>query len=671
MRETSAPGGHGGRPSGPERPGSLEVLLAARPRLPPEQYALELLRLLAEELDRQTDPARVVERALALLVPALDLETGWAGLLEADGRFTLAACSGLPPALEARDRAALRWFPCLCQRMLLEGALSERAAILTCERLERARRETRQEAIRGRRRHLSLPLCVGGAQLGVISLVWPAEEPPAEATTVLLSLAGWLVSQAVYRCRRQGLMPAPQTSEGAAALWWATGDAATCEALLRQVLHALWQMFDFDLGVALAAGDQEAGQLDPTLVCYLPRPVNPSARAFAYQSVMAAWTRARGHPPEVVAVAEHRGPRYHVGPAVGASRMTSALTVSVEAGGEVVGLLHIAAERPNAFGEGETQSLHAVAAQTALALRRLRAAQARERARLRALVAAMEEGFLLLDARGRILVDNPAALAILERLGAALPDSPWEPLQALGPLSPQTLRESLGGERRTVTHLVSGDQGAGPVVRVRALRVETAAGQGVLVLLQDVTEARLREQQVRQLTTRDPLTGVSNRHRFFETLEIEVLRARRYGAPLSLLVLEMENFGAVNERHGHLVGDALLVKVADLLRRRSRGTDLVARLGGDEFALLLPHTPLVGAATLARRLRQAVGRIHVEEGVGVAATLGAAALEAGDGPTGRELLARAERAVRLARERGCGVCLLPARGEPVSWDPEG
>jgi diguanylate cyclase (GGDEF)-like protein len=107
------------------------------------------------------------------------------------------------------------------------------------------------------------------------------------------------------------------------------------------------------------------------------------------------------------------------------------------------------------------------------------------------------------------------------------------------------------------------------------------------------------------LSITDPLTGLLNRRKFEEVLENEVARARRYG-PLSLLMIDLNFFKAVNDRHGHPAGDEVLKSVAILLRSCCRETDTCARLGGDEFAVILPHSDRAAAAVVrARILRNA------------------------------------------------------------------
>jgi diguanylate cyclase (GGDEF)-like protein len=109
--------------------------------------------------------------------------------------------------------------------------------------------------------------------------------------------------------------------------------------------------------------------------------------------------------------------------------------------------------------------------------------------------------------------------------------------------------------------------------------------------------------ELTELSLRDPLTGLFNRRGLSERLVEELSRARRYGAPLSLMMVDIDHFKRINDLYGHAIGDVAIGHVARLLMRDRRVSDIVSRYGGEEFVLLLPHTPLDGALSLAERLR--------------------------------------------------------------------
>ncbi len=150
------------------------------------------------------------------------------------------------------------------------------------------------------------------------------------------------------------------------------------------------------------------------------------------------------------------------------------------------------------------------------------------------------------------------------------------------------------------------------------------------VSAQDITERRRAEQELRDLTAtlaeravRDPLTGLANRTLLEERLRGTLSRDGRTGGSTGLLFLDLDGFKAVNDRHGHAVGDAVLRAVAARLTAGVRPSDTVARLGGDEFVVLAEGTSEEGLAPLVERLRASVaepirvGNLTLKVGVSV------------------------------------------------------
>ena len=130
--------------------------------------------------------------------------------------------------------------------------------------------------------------------------------------------------------------------------------------------------------------------------------------------------------------------------------------------------------------------------------------------------------------------------------------------------------------------------------------------------LLELASKRLVEQQrqfeeviqaLQQQAERDGLTGLYNRRKFYTVCGNEILRRRRYQTPMSLIMVGLDCFKCVNDTHGHLAGDQVLVEVARLLTDRMRESDTLARWGGEEFMVLAPHTDLSQAMQLAEQLR--------------------------------------------------------------------
>lgn len=161
-----------------------------------------------------------------------------------------------------------------------------------------------------------------------------------------------------------------------------------------------------------------------------------------------------------------------------------------------------------------------------------------------------------------------------------------------------------------------------------------------------------------RLALRDPLTGVGNRLAFDEALAREIVRAGRHDGRLALMMLDMDGFKEVNDRHGHLVGDELLKHFAQVVKASARGSDMLFRFGGDEFALLMPETDMAGAAHLVRRLREAlVAQPLLQRGevIPLQSSIGVAQWCPGEG--GAAFTARADAALyEDKRSRRAGAC---------------
>ena len=184
-------------------------------------------------------------------------------------------------------------------------------------------------------------------------------------------------------------------------------------------------------------------------------------------------------------------------------------------------------------------------------------------------------------------------------------------------------------------------------LRVRVGRVIDAAGSQLLMAhVEDTTEHRHDAERLRQLADRDQLTGLMNRRRFEEELESALAGVRRHGHTASLIVIDLDDFTAVNRRDGHEAGDQVLCFVAAALVTRTRADDLVARLGGDEFAVLLRGTELEAAEEVAAGM----GELFVGGPADITMSTGVAGLTA-ETSSARSVLHAADVAMYAATER--------------------
>jgi diguanylate cyclase (GGDEF)-like protein len=161
-----------------------------------------------------------------------------------------------------------------------------------------------------------------------------------------------------------------------------------------------------------------------------------------------------------------------------------------------------------------------------------------------------------------------------------------------------------------------------------------------------------RFREARKLADLDALTGLHNRRYFHEMLAREVARAQRYSRRLALVVLDLDDFKAINDRIGHLAGDAVLAETAERVKDVVRSADVACRVGGDEFAVILPESSAEEADQLYRRLRGSVSSRPVREAGRLFLSAGIAELLADDDPT--RFFERADEALYRAKELGKG-----------------
>lgn len=299
-------------------------------------------------------------------------------------------------------------------------------------------------------------------------------------------------------------------------------------------------------------------------------------------------------------------------------------------------------------------------------LKRVEAELAEEKERLRVTLESIGEAVISTDARGNVTFLNPAAERMTGWLAA---DALHRPIQKVMPVvdddtgrmvdHPAAACLSTGEVTYLEDDVVLIDSdGSRRDIRASAAPLHDQHGTiiGTVVAFQDVTNSRRLQRQLEHSATHDTLTGLPNRAAFEHALRAVADEAVRDQRNHALCFIDLDRFKPVNDTAGHAAGDALLQRVADVIRRTCRRQDFAARIGGDEFAVLLSDCPLANAERVARKIVDAVARIEfVWEGESytIGASIGLTSInERSHSPV--ELLSEADAACYVAKANGRG-----------------
>jgi diguanylate cyclase (GGDEF)-like protein/PAS domain S-box-containing protein len=269
----------------------------------------------------------------------------------------------------------------------------------------------------------------------------------------------------------------------------------------------------------------------------------------------------------------------------------------------------------------------------------------REQDKLTTIISSADEGIVVTDGRGDVVLVNRAAEALLGKSAGTVMREDF--LQVFdNPADMRRRLEAPDSAPKIILH-----NGRTLSLQVSTIRDRDGVTLGSAALFRDITEEKRLEQELRRLAVTDPLTGLYNRRQLSEALEREFERSRRHRLPLSVLICDVDHFKRFNDDHGHETGDLVLQMVAQHLAAALRGHDLPCRYGGEEFVAMLPSTPSAGAYSVAERLRRdiaasQVNGLRITVSIGVATYPGVAAESPG------ALIETADRALYDAKQAG-------------------
>ncbi len=172
----------------------------------------------------------------------------------------------------------------------------------------------------------------------------------------------------------------------------------------------------------------------------------------------------------------------------------------------------------------------------------------------------------------------------------------------------------------------------------------------IVIFLNKLNSLRESEKKIRDMAFTDELTGLPNRRSLLDLLDFELKRARRFYTPLSIALLDLDDFKQINDRYGHLIGDEVLKEMARVLRSCLRSTDIVGRFGGEEFMIIMPATSFKTAVKVMERVREAVEHTFFEPVGSVSISIGVTELREED--SAQDLITRADENLYKAKREG-------------------
>lgn len=605
----------------------------------------------------------MLDSVLPLILGLVGVPAGWISLRTEEG-FQLAAAAGLPSGLEAEDRAALRWSPCACQRMALEGRLVEPVNLLECERLLGL-----AEKAEGLRLHVSVPLRARDRILGILNLAKADPKPLHQAERDLLWMIGEQLGVAVDRARLLARMQEmrEREEERISRLAQELVDANTLEEVAQAVFEVLREVLAPDR-LALLVVDPSQTYLEPVAgwgwpgerLEFVRLPMRPP------DANGPAWALHTGKPLLV----DLDSAPYRVPERLRQAGVQAVLLLPMLSGKEPIGVL-----TAHYFSRREVPDS---VLQFCMLIGRIAAgavARVREHLRYRLLFERVPVGLYRSTPAGEILDANEALVHLLR-----YPDR--ETLLQTNAVQLYVDPTDRKRWRQLVDEhgVISGFEtrwrrydGSEIWIRESARAIRDASGTPVYYegSVEDITEQKRYELEVTYLASHDPLTGALNRRSFQEALERRISLGRNTAQKVALLFLDLDGFKHVNDRLGHQTGDTVLRVVVHCIRTRLREADLLGRLGGDEFGVLLYPADEARAWTVAERIVRAVrewAQAELDARLRITCSCGIA-LFPDHAPTADGLLTAADAAMYAVKVRGGDGVAVFAQENPVFTGP--
>lgn len=268
-------------------------------------------------------------------------------------------------------------------------------------------------------------------------------------------------------------------------------------------------------------------------------------------------------------------------------------------------------------------------------------------------VQTINSGIIVLDALGRVVELNPFMQKLLDAESHTFIGKPLNEILNNGLKIKYSPHMRIQVEEEV--SFVRNGSSEYFIVQVAPIRDERKNLIGHVISFVDITERKYAEMELERLARTDMLTAITNRRHFFELAESQFALAQRYDHQLAIMMLDVDHFKGINDRYGHLAGDAVLQAVAQKCQSHMRSTDIFARYGGEEFIFLLPEQTEAGAVELAERLRQLLEQAEVKFeawNLKVTASFGLALIQKESGLTLEQMIDRADQALYQSKKNG-------------------